>query len=194
MTQQQTEKMDSDVLHTSILTVGYGKLSIDEFCGLLHKRKVTYLVDVRSRPYSKYQPDYSRESIEQTLQQCGIKYVFMGELLGGMPSDPDCYQNGKVSYEDCRTKSFHKAGIARLRRAWEQKLPIAVMCACGKPQLCHRSKLIGVSLLSEGIPVLHMDDEGQVCTQEDIAEKLSAMPDLFGFIGEMAASRKRYLK
>ena len=176
----------------SLFTVGYGSSDVDQFVGLLNRLDFDYLVDIRSKPYSKYKPEYSQAPLERRLRATNIRYVFMGDLLGGLPQDRSCYTDGKVDYEKCRSKSFHKAGIERLRHAWEQSLRVALMCACGKPERCHRSKLIGVSLQREGIPVVHLDDRGREFDQETVIMKLNGSPDLFGFVKEAATSRKRY--
>lgn len=175
-----------------LCTVGYGSKDIDQFVGLLKRFGFDYLIDVRSKPYSKYKPDFSRVPLERRLRVEGVRYVFMGNLLGGLPQDRSCYTDGKVDYEKYRLKQFYQSGIGRLRSAWEQRLRVAVMCACGKPELCHRSKLIGISLQREGIPVTHLDDCGRSLDQEAVITKLNGSPDLFGFVKEAATSRKRY--
>ncbi len=177
----------------SLFTVGYGANDVDQFVELLNQFCFNYLVDVRSKPYSKYKPEYSQAPLERRIQATNIRYVFMGDLLGGLPEDRSCYTDaGKVDYEKVRSKPFHKAGIERLRRAWEQRLRVALMCGCGKPERCHRSKLIGVSLQREGIPIVHLDDHGRRFDQETVMMKLNGSPDLFGFVKEEATSRKSY--
>jgi uncharacterized protein (DUF488 family) len=127
---------------------------------------------VRSQPHARYHQQFSRNALEQTLKQHGIRYIFMGDLLGGRPEDETCYVDGKVSYELLREKAFYQQGIRRLRTAWEKQLLVAVMCAETKPQECHRSKLIGNTLLDEGIRVAHIDETGELRAQEDINDML----------------------
>jgi len=176
-----------------LFTVGYGSSKIDQFVDLLKRFDIAYLLDVRSKPYSKYKPEYSREALKQRVEAEGIRYVFMGNLLGGLPKDRNCFTDGKVDYEKVRSQLFYQRGIERLRSAWEQQLRVALLCACGKPERCHRSKLIGVSLQREGIPVVHLDDRGRSFTQKAILMKLNGNPDLFGHIAEVATSRKKYV-
>ena len=106
---------------TAVYTIGYGARSIEEFIRALRANGITYLIDVRSRPYSRYKPEFSQEALDSQLQAHQIRYVFMGDTLGGQPDDPDCYTDGKVDYEKCHQEPFFLAGIGRLRRAWEQK-------------------------------------------------------------------------
>jgi uncharacterized protein (DUF488 family) len=175
-----------------LLTVGYGSSTLDVFLALLAREEVAYLIDVRSKPYSRYKPEFNREALAARLAEAGVRYVFMGDLLGGLPDDPACYTDGKVDYEKVRARPFHQQGVERLRTAQAQGLGVALMCACGKPEKCHRSKLIGVSLQRAGIPVVHLDQQGRRLDQEAVMMRLNASPDLFGFMREAATSRKRY--
>lgn len=177
-----------------VYTIGYGARSIEDFIRVLQANGITYLIDVRSRPYSRYKPEFSKEALDSQLQSHQIRYVFMGDTLGGQPDDPDCYTDGKVDYEKCRSKPFFREGIGRLRRAWEQKLPVAIMCSEGKPENCHRSKLIAPALVEQAIPVSHIDEKDQRISQEDVMLRLTkGQPSLFGDDFHKLTSRKRYL-
>ena len=182
----------NEINSTPIYTIGYGNNPIEEFINILKKYRIDYLIDVRSKPFSKFLPDYSRENLEKNTQLNPIRYVFMGDLLGGMPADETCYTDGRVDYAKCRKKDFFKAGIDRITTAFQKDLRVALMCSCGKPQNCHRSKLIGKSLILKGVDVLHLDDKGKQFTQNDIEILLSPISDLFGNEKESATSRKKY--
>ena len=179
---------------TSLYTVGYGARSIDEFLTLLEEWGIVFLLDVRSRPYSRYKPDFSKDALESHLKGKGIRYVFMGDTLGGQPDDPDCYTaDGKVDYDVCRQKPFFQAGIDRLSRAWHQGHAVVLMCSEGKPEQCHRSKLIGPALEAAGIPVIHIDENGQPLSQEAVLMRVvGGQPSLFGPDFHQLTSRKRH--
>ena len=136
-----------------IYTIGYGNRSIEDFVKVLQQYGIKFLVDIRSQPYSKFHPDFSKEALEKRLKQYGMQYVFMGDALGGRPKDSACYLNGKVDYAKVREQAFYQKGISYLRTAWEKQLCIALMCSEAKPQECHRSKLIGDTLIGQGIDV-----------------------------------------
>ena len=140
-----------------ILTVGYGDRSIESFIELLKSYDIAYLIDVRSAPYSRYRPEFSKESLENALSTNGIRYVFMGAQLGGRPSDPECYVDGKVRYELVRKKDFYIEGIRRLQKAFDQQQRVVLMCSEGKPENCHRTALIGGSLDGLDVAVRHID-------------------------------------
>ncbi len=154
---------------TPIYTIGYGNRSIEDFIKLLQKYDVKYLIDLRSQPYSRYKPEFSKEALEHYLQKQHIRYVYMGDTLGGRPGDASCYtEDGKVDYTILHEKDFYQRGIGRLRTAWEKQLPIALMCSEMKPEECHRGKLIGSSLVEQGLAVLHIDEAGNTKTQDEV--------------------------
>jgi uncharacterized protein (DUF488 family) len=178
---------DPPALHT----IGYGARTLNEFIATLEAHRIGYLLDVRSAPYSKFKPEFTQDAIEAALKIRGIRYVFMGDTLGGQPRDPDCYTDGKVDYEKVRRQPFFQAGLDRLRQAHEQRLRAVLMCSEGRPEQCHRSKLIGVALVAAGIPVAHIDEDGRVLTQTQVMDRLTGgQLDLFG--GPPLTSRKRY--
>jgi uncharacterized protein (DUF488 family) len=182
------------MIETAVFTIGYGARSIEDFIRVLQANGITYLIDVRSRPYSRYKPEFSKEALGGHLQTHQIRYVFMGDTLGGQPDEPDCYTDGKVDYEKCRRKPFFLAGIGRLRHAWEQKLPVAIMCSEGKPENCHRSKLIAPVLVEQDIAVIHIDETDQLISQEDAMLRITrGQPSLFGDDFHKLTSRKRYM-
>ncbi len=176
-----------------IYTIGYGAREIEAFIAVLKEHQIAYLVDVRSRPYSRYKPDFSKESLSAHLERAGIRYVFMGDTLGGQPDDQSCYVDGKVVYEKVAATSFYQKGIARLEDAFRQRLPVALMCSEGKPQQCHRSKLIGKTLVEAGIPILHIDENDRLITHDDVMRRIDGgQPSLFGDDFQTLTSRKRY--
>ena len=178
---------DPPTLHT----VGQGARSLDELLGALEAHRIEYLLDVRSSPYSKFKPEFSREALKAALKARGIRYVFMGDALGGQPRDPDCYTDGKVDYAKVRQQRFFQSGLERLRKAHAQRMRAALMCSEGRPEQCHRSKMIGEALAAAGIPIHHIDEDGQLLTQTQVMHRLSGgQLDLFG--GPPLTSRKRY--
>jgi uncharacterized protein (DUF488 family) len=178
-----------------IFTIGYGARDIDQFLVALRQHEIAYLIDVRSKPYSRYKPDFSRDNLEARLRRAGIRYVYMGDALGGMPADRDCYDaDGKVDYTKIATKPFYHDGLERLAKAHSQGLRLTLMCSEGKPELCHRSKLIGKSLQERGIPVAHIDENDTLLSQDAVGLRLTGgQPSLFGDDLLPSGSRKRHL-
>lgn len=177
---------------SAIYTIGYGSREMAAFVAALQAHEIGYLIDVRSAPYSKFKPEFSRNALEATLKAHGIRYLYMGDQLGGQPKDETCYDaNGKVLYERVAEQDFFRAGIARLQKAFRQDARVVLMCSEGKPEMCHRSKLIGATLDELSIPVLHIDEEDQLQTQAAVVFELTdGQLNLFG--EPEFTSRKRY--
>jgi uncharacterized protein (DUF488 family) len=173
-----------------ILTIGYGKHSPDALLDALRRANVSYVIDVRSSPYSRFQPEFSREPLALALSANHIKYVFMGDLLGGRPKDDDCYTDGKVDYTKTREKDFFVRGIARLKKAYEQGLTVCLLCSEAQPSQCHRAKLVAAALVEDGIDVTHILPNGACRSQtEVIAELTKGQSSLFT---DHFMSRKAY--
>jgi uncharacterized protein (DUF488 family) len=174
-----------------LFTIGYGARTVEGFLAVLKANRIEYLIDVRTTPYSKFKPEFSKELLQHHIERAGIHYLFMGDTLGGQPKDPACHTDGKVDYDKVRTQPFFQDGIERLRKAFTQQHRVVLMCSEGSPEQCHRSKLIGEALAAAGIPVCHIDQEGGLLTQAEVIGRLTnGQMDLFGQTS--FTSRKRY--
>lgn len=176
-----------------IYTIGYGSRTLDDFVAVLKAHEIAYLIDVRSAPYSRFKPEFSKDALERRLREHGIRYVYLGDKLGGQPDDATCYADGKVVYDEIRRRPFFREGLARVAAAFQRQLPIVLMCSEGRPEQCHRSKLIGQALVEQGIPVTHIDADDQWVSQADVIYELTdGQLSLFG--APDFTSRKRYRK
>jgi uncharacterized protein (DUF488 family) len=188
---EQKEPAKHELEPQPLFTIGYGARSLQELIGALQAHRIDYLIDVRTAPYSKFKPEFAKEVLQRQLEAAGIRYLFMGDSLGGQPHDPACHTDGKVDYEKVRVQPFFQAGIQRLLKAAQQKRRAALMCSEGRPEQCHRSKLIGEALVAVGFPVCHIDENGALLTQTQVIDRLTkGQMDLFG--GPAFTSRKRY--
>jgi uncharacterized protein (DUF488 family) len=176
---------------TPVYTIGYGARTLEEFIAALKTNGIEYLIDVRTAPYSKFKPEFSKEPLQHRLEAAGIRYVFMGDTLGGQPKDPCCQTDGKVDYEKVRAQPFFETGLKRVQQALQQQHRIALMCSEGRPEECHRSKLIGEALVAGGVPVCHIDEDGKLISHREVIDRLTrGQMNLFG--GPSFTSRKRY--
>ena len=176
----------------SIYTIGYGARDLAGFLDLLRAHEIEYLLDVRSKPYSRFKPEFSKDALAQALREQGIQYLYLGGQLGGQPDDPSCYRaDGKVDYAVVAQLPAFRVGLERVERAYRQGRRVALMCSEGKPELCHRSKLVGKLLDDRDIPVLHIDENGELLSQAEVIARLTA--GQMSFLGEPDfTSRKRY--
>jgi uncharacterized protein (DUF488 family) len=96
-----------------------------------------------------------------------------------------------VDYDKVRLQPFFQQGIDRLRKAFERQHPVVLLCSEGRPEQCHRSKLIGEALAAAGIPMCHIDEDGALLSQTQVIDRLTkGQMDLFGQVP--FTSRKRY--
>ena len=165
---------------TPLYSIGHGSRKADDFLALLQEYGITYLVDVRSKPFSRFHPQFNKKKLEDFLAGYRITYVFMGDELGGRPEDPSCYNSdGKVDFNKVKEKDFFKEGISRLKTAYHKQVPLAIMCSERDPAMCHRSRLIGEVLTKEGIELAHIDENGKIKDQNALGLDKKTPPDLF---------------
>jgi len=178
-----------------LFTIGHSTHSWEKFLELLRQHRIEAVADVRSSPYSQFNPHFNREPLQLALRQQGISYVFLGEELGARRSEPECYVNGRVDYSlIARTSSFVR-GLDRLVQG-AAKMRIAIMCAEKDPLDCHRCILVSPRLKERGINVQHIHDDGTLESQEQAEHRLARMFDLaerelFRSTGEIVAEAYR---
>jgi uncharacterized protein (DUF488 family) len=163
-----------------VLTIGHSTHSKERFCELLVINGVTAIADVRSAPYSRYQPEFNRDTLQQTLAATGIKYVFLGKELGARPNDLGLYEDGRVQYDRLAETELFRSGLTRvLQGARDYRL--AVLCAEKEPLECHRALLVGRELERQGVEVSHILADGRL-EPNDVAMtrllQLLKMPEL----------------
>jgi uncharacterized protein (DUF488 family) len=157
-----------------IHTVGHSNHPIERFLELLLRSGITAVADVRSTPYSRFNPQFRRDSLQGALAGVGIQYVFLGEELGARSKDPGCYdEQGRVSYAKlARTEPFRR-GIERLKTGMRD-FRVAIMCAEREPLECHRTILVARELVREGVGVRHILGDGGVEEHEQAMQRLVA--------------------
>ena len=138
----------------SVLTIGHSTRPLDEFIALLKAHAVTLLIDVRTIPRSRHNPQFNQDSLPESLKKASIGYVHMPGLGGLRHARTDSLNIGwrNVSFRGyadyMQTPEFGKQIDELIRLAREHRL--ALMCAEAVPWRCHRS-LIGDALTVRGI-------------------------------------------
>ncbi len=155
----------------SVLTIGHSNHPIERFVGLLRQHDVEVLVDARSQPFSRSSPQFSRKAIEGALVEASVRYLFMGDLLGGRPESRECYDaEGKVDYDRVEAQDFYQRGIKRLLHGIA-RFRVCILCAEEDPSHCHRRLLITRTLVRRGVEVRHIRGHGTVETERDLRER-----------------------
>jgi uncharacterized protein (DUF488 family) len=167
-----------------IYTIGHSNHPVAHFLKLLQGQGVTLLADVRSTPYSRFNPQFRRDALAQALAEHSIEYLFLGEELGARSKDPSCYDEGRVSYRKLAATDLFRQGIDRLLAA-AKTYTVAIMCAEKNPLDCHRTILVARELVKRGESVVHILASGEVESHDQVMqhlrEKLKIEPnDLFG--------------
>lgn len=137
-------------------TIGHSTRSVEEFIALLLAHHIELVVDVRTMPRSRRNPQFNRETLPHSLQAADIGYEHVA-ALGGFrrpsPQSPNVgWRNASFrGYADYMQTAAFTAAIETLsERAERQRL--AVMCAEAVPWRCHRS-LIADALVVRGMRV-----------------------------------------
>jgi len=150
-----------------IYTIGHSNVSMDRFLELLESCAIETVIDIRTRPFSSYVPHFNRPNIEQALRREGVEYVFMGDVLGGYPRDPDCYiynvaRNKRIpDYEVMAGKDWFKDGLRTAIEVAQHKKAV-LMCSEEDPGKCHRHCLVSKSLAEDGVKVIHIRANGNL--------------------------------
>jgi uncharacterized protein (DUF488 family) len=146
-------------MNKTIWTVGHSTRTIDEFIALLKNYDIEGIVDVRSIPRSRNNPQFNKDNLEKVMPDAGIEYVHEKEL-GGLrhPSKTSINTGWKnksfQGYADyMRTSAFSHA-LNKLIMYAQQKR-VAIMCAEILPWRCHRS-LISDALIIKGFKVVEI--------------------------------------
>jgi uncharacterized protein (DUF488 family) len=164
-------------VHQVVFTIGHSNLEFVRFVALLNQHGIQGVADVRSSPYSQYNPQYNRESLQRALRKQGIAYVFLGEELGARRSEPECYVKGRADYSLIAQTSAFRRGVDRILQG-TAKMRVVIMCAEKDPLQCHRCILISPRLRERGIEVLHILSEGSLETQEQAECRLAQLFEL----------------
>lgn len=154
-----------------IYTVGHSTHPFEKFLGLLQKQGVTAIVDVRSVPYSRFNPQFNREELYSALKAHGIRYVFLGKELGARSDDVSCYVEGRVQYNLLSKTALFQSGLTRVIDGAESH-KIALMCAESDPINCHRTILVARELVSRGANVTHILQDGSTELHRDAISRL----------------------
>ena len=157
-------------METTIYSIGHGTKPIEEFIKELHSFDIKYLIDVRSSPFSKWASQYNQQELKHSVESEEIRYIYMGDVIGGRPQDENCYdEDGYFDYKKMADVLSFQTGLQRLVNANMQHLNIAIMCSESEPSVCHRSKLIGRELYAKySINMKHIIDIGKFISEEQI--------------------------
>jgi uncharacterized protein (DUF488 family) len=167
----------------TIFTVGHSTHPIDEFIGILEAHGIKKLIDVRTVPKSRHNPQFNGDALAASVRASGITYRRM-QSLGGLrharkDSPNAAWRNASFrGYADYMQTEEFSAAIGQLMERGRTN-NAAIMCAEAVPWRCHRS-LIGDALLVRGVQVL------------DILTEKAAKPHTLTPFARVEGERVRY--
>ncbi len=183
-------------MQNTVFTIGHSTHPRERFIALLRQHAITALCDVRSKPYSRMNPQFNREELKEALLAQGIEYRFLGKELGARSDDLNCYENGKIQYDRLAETESFKYGLQRVLRGIRDDFRIALMCAEKEPLECHRTILIARHLVAHGVAIEHILADGSLESHDAALSRLARMinlrePDLVHSREELLADAYR---
>lgn len=172
----------SDPSNLELYTIGHSTHRVEYFISLLKKHSITAVGDVRSQPYSQYNPQFNREILKEDLKRNNIAYVFLGRELGARSENLECYIDGKVQFNYLVDEPLFRQGINRLVKGMKQ-YRIALMCAEKDPITCHRTILVCREMRLIAAQINHILADGKIETNSEAENRLlntlRIAPDMF---------------
>ena len=156
--------VSSRTMPEHLWTIGHSTRRLEDLVAVLAAHEIATLVDVRAYPGSRRHPHFSRQALELSLPAAGLRYVWMGDTLGGRRREPP----GASRHSGLRSASFrayatHMESEAFARGiedllALSRSSRTAVMCAEILWWQCHRSFIADAVEALHAVPVLHIQD------------------------------------
>lgn len=147
---------------STIYAIGHSTRTWEEFRDILLAHGITKLVDIRTIPKSRHNPQFSQRALERELPKVGIKYEHLAALGGLRHATKDSINMGWQNksfrgYADyMQTREFVRAVRDLMQTSKGER--VAIMCAEGNPFRCHRS-LVADALTVRGVRVLHISSK-----------------------------------
>ena len=161
-------------MNLELFTIGHSTHAPEKLLALLSRHEITAVADVRSSPYSRYNPQFNKEALERLLRDAKIAYVFLGRELGARPADLSCYDNGKVRFDLLAQTGLFQEGLDRLRKGMHSHR-ICLLCAEKDPISCHRTILVCRNISGPGVTIRHILEDGELEDHEKAGQRLMAV-------------------
>jgi len=168
-----------------LFTVGHSNHPLDHFIELLLRYRLSMIADVRSSPYSKYSPHFSKDVLEGALRNADINYIFLGRELGAQRSESDCYVDGQAKYDRVAHLLAFRRGLEIVLQGVEE-YRTAIMCSESDPIACHRTILVCRELkkICPDLKITHIlgdgTEEGQETSEKRLVSLHKLQRELFG--------------
>jgi len=175
-----------------LFTIGHSNHTLSKLVGLLDERGIVNLIDVRTDPYSRYNQQFNKETLEYELPRHNIRYLFMGKVLGGRPDDPMLYKHRapgsgevdflhEVDYPQIMQRPWFQQGIQELLDLADLDNTV-IMCSEEDPAECHRHHLIAKYIMESfpEVEVRHIRGDGIEFGAKSILKSVNDPPAVQG--------------
>jgi uncharacterized protein (DUF488 family) len=132
-------------------TIGHGSKDFDAVAGALERHGVQMIVDVRSQPYSRRSPEFTKRELEEAAASAGFGYRWMGDKLGGRPI---------AAQKDLEAGLDELAGLCNSSH-------VALLCAEADPRHCHRDANLAPAMEARGYVVIHILPDDAAAPHQD---------------------------
>lgn len=156
-----------------IYTIGHSNYSMERFVEMLRKYKIDVVVDIRGTPYSKYNTQYNKEALSNSLKELGYIYIYMGREFAAQRDNKIIYTwEGYSDFEKVIYEPSFIEGIERLKKGLAKGYKIVLLGAKQDPVNCHRFALVGRELHKRGLNVKHIEDDLSISSQLELEERM----------------------
>lgn len=170
----------------SVYTIGHSNHTMETVLDLLRGQSIEVLIDTRSSPFSRYAPQFNKDSLKLAVEEAGMKYGFFGRHLGGRPDDESLYdEDGRVVYSKVAKTFLFNDGLERLIQGMT-KFRVALLCSEENPSICHRRLLVSRVLYEQGFAIYHIRGSGAVQSEADLRREEAEQSTQLGLFGENA--------
>lgn len=156
-----------------IYTVGHSNHSFEHFLGLLTKHGINCVVDVRSIAASRFNPQFNKQRLSESLKQHEIRYLHFDKEFGARRVDKMLLGNdGRLDFKKVSASSEFKEGVLRLKSGMVKGFVIALMCAEANPLECHRFGMVCRFLPKKEFDIFHILKDGSLLSQHALEHQL----------------------
>ena len=155
-----------------IYTIGYSSFTINEFINVLKQYNINCVIDVRSKPYSKYHTDYNKPILEKILEDNKLLYRNYAEEFGAQQTDESYYTNGYVDFDKFTKSQLFKNGFNKIIAGIDLGYTFVIMCAEKDPATCHRNIMVAKEFFKQGYQIKNILADSSTEMQNELETRL----------------------
>lgn len=157
----------------TIYTIGYSNYDIDAFLNVIKKYNISCVIDVRSKPYSKYFSNYNKDVLSRVLDRNTIYYRNYSEEFGAQQHDGKFYsEEGFLDFQKFVKSEKFQEGFKKIELGMGKGFVFALMCAESDPINCHRNIMVAKEFFEHGYNVVNILKNSKIETQEELEKRL----------------------